>query len=79
MEEKIMGIIKEQLKVFHPECEELFFGFEDDLIKILPFTSFEWMVVICKIEDEFGVTLKRIDKKQLTIKEATDSIREMQK
>lgn len=54
-EEEIKKILFNNLKEFYPDFEVAEYTIDDDLSKIFPFSSFEWMVVICEIEDKFNI------------------------
>ena len=55
MENRIRQILSDSLSEFYPDFVKASYSVEDDLSKIFPFSSFEWMLVIYKIEDELGI------------------------
>lgn len=57
MKEKIIKILYDKLEEFHREIKINEFTIDDDLSKVFPFSSFEWIVVICEIETQLEIVI----------------------
>lgn len=55
MEKEIRKILNYYLQEFHPKTDIADYSKNDDLTKIFPFSSFEWMVVICELEGKLNL------------------------
>ena len=55
MEKEIREILYHYLQEFHPETDIVNYSNDTDLTKIFPFSSFEWMVVICELENKLNL------------------------
>ena len=68
MEDRIIKILYDELEKFHPEFKVKTISIDDNLSKILPFTSFEWMVIIFDIETTLNIRITSNFYKERTIR-----------
>lgn len=55
MEKEIREILDYYLQEFHPKTKVVNYSNNEDLTKIFPFSSFEWMVIIYELENKLNL------------------------